>query len=218
MKIRTHLISDCGQHRHRNEDAALTIRRESPFGPVVLAVVCDGVGGLSHGDMAASITVWTFRACFQCCDIKQIGTNFLRETMSRADRAVRTFAEKRGVRMATTCTAILICGKKVHILHIGDGGVYRKGWRWRRMTPVHQVVHADGTYLSRAIGCVPLRQAFTLSRRVYRGSRWLLCSDGFMNRTDWRADPLDGDLVSMIPVLRARGETDNVTACLIEVE
>ena len=55
-------VSDRGLRHHRNEDAmALAAEEQSPNGPVVVAVVCDGVIGISRCEEDFKIGI----RCFQ---------------------------------------------------------------------------------------------------------------------------------------------------------
>src|SRR6202044_1304422 len=51
-------VSDRGLRHHRNEDAmALAAEEQSPSGPVVVAVVCDGVSSSARPDEASEAAV-----------------------------------------------------------------------------------------------------------------------------------------------------------------
>ena len=51
-------VSDRGLRHHRNEDAmALAAEEQSPNGPVVVAVVCDGVSSSARPDEASQAAV-----------------------------------------------------------------------------------------------------------------------------------------------------------------
>ncbi len=51
------LKSEKGQVRNTNQDACCALVAQTPLGAIGMAVVCDGVGGLSQGDLASSYVV-----------------------------------------------------------------------------------------------------------------------------------------------------------------
>ena len=61
MDFLTAAYSDTGTHKRTNEDS-LCLRRAllSTGGEIVMAVVCDGMGGLQRGELASAVCVWAF--------------------------------------------------------------------------------------------------------------------------------------------------------------
>lgn len=54
-------VTDAGIVRENNEDCVMVQEFQTSIGSVVLAVLCDGMGGLSHGDVASSFVVRRFQ-------------------------------------------------------------------------------------------------------------------------------------------------------------
>ena len=52
MEFQCGVVSDVGTTRKVNQDSACIHIQDSIVGNVGLAVVCDGMGGLSHGEFA----------------------------------------------------------------------------------------------------------------------------------------------------------------------
>ncbi len=57
-------MSDIGRKRSSNQDTFRITEFESPNGIVLLAVVCDGMGGMNGGNVASELAVETFTASF----------------------------------------------------------------------------------------------------------------------------------------------------------
>ena len=53
MEFQCGVVSDVGTTRKENQDSACIHIQNSIIGNVGLAVVCDGMGGLSHGEFAS---------------------------------------------------------------------------------------------------------------------------------------------------------------------
>ena len=57
--------SDTGIHKDMNQDAVLIKEAETDYGKVMLAVVCDGMGGLSRGEVASAALIRAFSDWFE---------------------------------------------------------------------------------------------------------------------------------------------------------
>lgn len=53
MKINTAYYTNVGTTKQENQDSLLIKVVNSPYGKIVFAVICDGVGGLAQGEMAS---------------------------------------------------------------------------------------------------------------------------------------------------------------------
>jgi serine/threonine protein phosphatase PrpC len=117
------IASSQGPHREQNEDRSAIIRFR--FGSVRpdlrLAILCDGMGGMSKGGEAAALAIGSFIASFATiemdCDLV--------ERMSRscvfANKAV--FNAYQG-NAGTTLTAIAFANHARCVVHVGDSRLY----------------------------------------------------------------------------------------------
>lgn len=129
------LRSHRGMVREANEDACCALASVSPLGEVVMAVVCDGVGGLSYGEVASSTVICRFVQWFEedlpsllhgmpsdldCNLIQECWTALLDDLNQRIRRHGRAI----GALLGTTFTGLLTYGQSYVIGHVGDCRAY----------------------------------------------------------------------------------------------
>ena len=64
MHFAAALHTETGPYREKNEDSMLLMQADSSCGQVVMACVCDGMGGLERGEAASAAVVRTMRDWF----------------------------------------------------------------------------------------------------------------------------------------------------------
>ncbi|MDY4192525.1 MAG: Stp1/IreP family PP2C-type Ser/Thr phosphatase [Oscillospiraceae bacterium] len=235
--------TDVGRRRDVNQDC-FYLRQLSDG--AVLAILCDGMGGASGGQVASETAVRTmaqrilkdYRRDYKPVSIRHM----LSSAMSAANSEVFAMARRNPALkgMGTTAIAALIREGTVYLLHVGDSRCYlihEKGVR--QMTRDHSMVqllvdrgeitpeeakyHPERHFITRALGVGENLEADYLEESVPAGGWVLLCSDGLSNHLD------EEDISSIISghtpaegvkelVDRANvmGGTDNITAVLIE--
>ena len=167
----------------------------------LLLVLADGMGGHSHGELAAQITVKTFMQAFADEAMPQIREpeEFLSRVMRKAHDNIIQFAADQGLlgNPGTTCVAALIQDGKVCWAHAGDSRVYLlRDRKVKAVTHDHSVVQqwADlGFITEEQMKTHPDRHRITNclggegemffveagpSRELHQGDVLLLCSDG----------------------------------------
>jgi len=119
--------SDMGAVRRNNEDRyAVTAFETEPDGaPVLLAVLCDGVGGNRAGEVAAEIAVEQISAAAAATDGRDpVGT--LRAAIMDASRMVYAQAqanvEQQGMGATTACAWII--QQQLYTATVGDSRIY----------------------------------------------------------------------------------------------
>lgn len=248
--------TDVGMKRSVNQDN-FSIKEYAPG--ILLAVVCDGMGGARGGREASSTATDTFVASMDSfveshiteqhtieCTDAQIH-RALRSAASTSNRAVFTRAEEdeslRG--MGTTLVAVLIIGKTVYTVNIGDSRMYiLHGDTIKQITHDHSYVQylvdmgriseeeartaQNRNIITRAVGTessvdadVFVTEFDPAGDAVYA----LLCSDGLTNHID--SEELaaiisdEADISQKVDTLVSRanasGGSDNITAVVIEL-
>lgn len=199
--MKAYLGCDIGRIRPENQDS---VRAESyPDG--VLALVCDGMGGMQNGSAASKIAVAAaedfFRAAYDTDLDAEAICEILRECASDANRKVYQAAmrcEMRG-RMGTTLVGAFARDDLLCLVNIGDSRAYLlpENGQLRQLTTDHTVVqllyeqgsitaeeratHARRNELLRAVGVSMRVLADIQSIPLAAGDRVLLCSDGLYN-------------------------------------
>lgn len=217
--------------RPRNEDH---YARRDDLG---LYVVADGVGGLSHGDVASRAAVGavvehveaTVRGdALPASQTPLPGGLVLRAAMRRAQQAVLAARSPGRGDLATTLAAVHVVGHDVHVAHVGDSRVYRlRGLDFEALTHDHATpfdtasVGARG--VRRALGTADAHPDLTVVPAA-PGDVFLLTTDGLTDalRVNELAHVLHSEALEDAPyvLVRAaleRGARDNLTAVTVAV-
>ena len=202
FKMELASMSDTGKMRNNNEDNVLTDRG------LGLAMVADGMGGHSSGEVASSLAVKVTRDRFESMrntglkpgayDAKYaLETNQLGFAVQLANSVIyeagNSAPENKG--MGTTLSVLFLNGDKAAIAHIGDSRVYlfRDGVL-QQVTEDHSLVmehvrkgimtleQAEKSplqnILTRALGAQKTPAVDLKEIPVMENDRFLLCTDG----------------------------------------
>lgn len=175
-----------------NEDSLTVQSVTTRKGPLYMACICHGIGGLFCGEAASGFIVEELTRWFyeEVIPLQQKGKltaaiekSFYRSCFSIHEN-LKKYGERTHRRMGSTCTCLILTKKEYHMFHIGDTRVYRIGWRGRRMTEDHM---AEAHMLTKCIGTgIWNRPDY---RRGYYGKNesFFLCSDGYGNQMSEKA-------------------------------
>lgn len=123
-------ISDIGSRRTVNQDSLAFCQSED--GKASLAIICDGLGGLTGGQLASMTVVAAFVDWFKARGSSlrnlQIVHQEWRELIDLINRKIVEQSQAEGLRTGTTLTAAFILnldvGRQMLLAHIGDTRVY----------------------------------------------------------------------------------------------
>lgn len=219
--------------RKKNEDSFCIrqVRKDGTY--YLLAVLCDGIGGLEEGEHAGSYVVNSMLDCFKKI-LQSRGNisernirNTTKRQIYRAHRMLQQYGKEKEIRLGTTLSMILIAGRIGHIFHVGDSAVFAGKKCMKRMTPIQQ--DKSGALLQ-AIGTGRNPIVFYKKMRLRRGMVMLLASDGFyrksehricteewMKRIECNEKRIEELLVAVKDNVQALGERDNISAICIKV-
>ena len=204
--MKAYLGCDIGRTRAENQDS---IRAESyPDG--VLAIVCDGMGGMENGSTASKIAVAAaeerFRSAYETGMPETEICELLRGCAAEANQKVYRAAvsSRMRSRMGTTLVGAFVRQETACIVNIGDSRAYLfpKDGSVRQLTTDHTVVqllyeqgmitaeeratHARRNELMRAVGVASRVLSDIQTVPLEPGDRVLLCSDGLYNMVPLR--------------------------------
>lgn len=195
--------TDIGLTKKTNQDSYSAKVFSTPQGKMVFAVLCDGMGGLSQGEVASASVVAAFnrwaenrlpilsRTAIEDVDIRREWANIATEYNEK----IKTYAGQFGGSMGTTVTVLLLTGSRYYILNVGDTRAYELADSLRIMTNDQTVVakevelgriskeEAEKDY-RRSV----LLQCIGASESVYPdfffgdvklNATYMLCTDGF---------------------------------------
>lgn len=141
MRLIAAAMTDRGIVKQSNQDCLCFMQAETARGPIALAMICDGMGGLQKGEVASAAVTRLFAEWFEHELPTQIEAFDWRGVIDQWDRMIRNAAQKlgqygaqNGVRLGTTITAMLFFEYHYLIAHVGDSRVYEISNTIRQMT------------------------------------------------------------------------------------
>lgn len=172
-------------YREKNEDS-LCIQQITQDGKTyLLAVVCDGIGGLSQGENASSYVVNSMIVAFQkmvkrnsLLSSRKIRNLFCRQ-IYRCHRGLLEYGRKEGIELGTTLSMLVITGKRGYLFHIGDSAFFSGRKRLKKRTSGH---HSKSGALTQAIGRGSNPNPQFCMFRIHTKAVYLLASDGFYQK------------------------------------
>ena len=193
--------TDVGISKSTNQDSVLIKHASTELGEVLLAIVCDGMGGLSKGELASATVIREFARWFDedlpweliNLNMQVIGGKWAL-MLKDLNMKILEYGTALGTSLGTTFSGILFVDNQYVIAHVGDTRVYQISSSLNQLT-------TDQTFVAREIsrGTMTVEQAKTDKRRnlllqcvgasknvepqVICGTAekgaYMLCSDGF---------------------------------------
>lgn len=164
MTFKTDAHTDIGPKKNVNQDALLIKQAKSKnMGQICMACLCDGMGGLSCGEVASATLVDRVDGWFNR-ELPQIlagdNTTQLDECPGEADywgriqlqwnglaeeinKKLGDYGNSKGIMLGTTISLLLIMDEKYLVMSIGDSRVYRV-----QDDEITQITH-DHSYIQR---------------------------------------------------------------------
>jgi protein phosphatase len=223
--------TDCGRRRKENEDALL-VNETGGF-----AVLCDGMGGRSFGEVAARLAVENFSQAIQSGMPRHMErlerdeqaaamVNLVDDWVRGVNERVHAFARENDQYrdMGTTLVCLVQMSHQILVAHVGDSRAYRlRDGKLQQMTEDHSVVAArvkdqlmtaaearlssERNIITQAIGTHEQVRPDVKVHASHAGDRWLLCSDGLH-------DMLQPDELEAI--MRAGGPLEQLATKLVD--
>lgn len=206
MKYNTSYETNIGIRKKINQDSLLLKVADTAIGQVAFAAVCDGIGGLSKGELASKEVIAAFDVWFlQELPIlikEGFGTETLKkqweQILQRLNETFIYYGKEHNCHIGTTLTAVLFIEKKYYIFHVGDTRVYAINDTIVQLTKDHTLVQKKIE-----VGALTKEEAKLDSRRnillqaigisknilpdfivgdIEHNTTYLVCSDGFRNQ------------------------------------
>lgn len=132
MKYSGVAYTDPGTQKKVNQDSYSIQIARTQYGNAVLAIVCDGVGGLKSGEQASATVVKKLTDWFEN-DFPQLINNqtpFLKikeiifELIQQTHFALKKYGKEHGIQLGTTIAMILAFSDKGLLVNVGDSRIY----------------------------------------------------------------------------------------------
>ena len=217
--------------RAENQDfvACYVGNTRGPLTISLIAALADGMGGAKGGRIAAELAV---RGFIEGCLGQAANVGLARIGASAAD-AVNRWINTMGRSdpdlngMACTLSALVLCGRSTHLVHVGDSRIYRLREGSLTLLTTDHTLGAPGTTsaLTRAVGIQDTLRVDHFKESVHLHDRYLICSDGVhgsLSRKEIhsllakRAAPLE-TAQQLVEHAKTRTDSDNATALVLDI-
>lgn len=203
MRFLTAAHTDIGIKKNTNQDSVLVMEAKSNVGNVLLAVICDGMGGLAKGEVASSATLQMFSQWFErelptimtIDDPKERIYSSWEKIVYTANKKIAEYGRGLGISLGTTVVAMLFLKDMYYVVNVGDSRAYQLSNQLVQITKDQTFVQREMdlgnmTYeeaqtspkrnvLLQCIGASNVVEPAFYCGEVMSGQNYMLCSDGF---------------------------------------
>jgi serine/threonine protein phosphatase PrpC len=199
-------MTDVGTMKSTNQDGLSAKVIRTMHGEMVFAIICDGVGGLSNGEVASASVIrafheWVYHELPALSQNPIIEDSIIKDQWMKLvvqqSEKIRMHGLQRGIQLGTTAVVMLLTQNRYYIMNVGDSRAYQ-------ITSGLKQITNDHTFVAReiALGRMTeeealkddrrhaLLQCIGVSETIYpdmffgdipKDGVFMLCSDGFRN-------------------------------------
>lgn len=196
--------TDIGLTKDTNQDCLYGKVASTKIGKIVLMVVCDGMGGLSHGEQASATVIdafktWSEQSLPAICNRGMIEDATIRSEWTQivldCNERIKGYGKQIAQLVGTTVTAVLLTPNRYYIINVGDTRAYEITDTIKVLTEDHTIVAQDVRrgYITEEEAEKDIRRSVLLqgigaSENIYpdfffgttrKDAVYMLCSDGF---------------------------------------
>ena len=203
MNFITGTYTDVGTRKKTNQDSMLVLQASTNQGNVLMASMCDGMGGLAKGEVASCAMVRALEKWFAERLPELILQGINKETMwmewgdlvRLTSQKISAYGSSLRVELGTTCTTLLVIGNDYFLMNVGDSRAYllsdniyqltkdqtfvQREVDAGRMTYEQSLVDPRRSVLLQCIGASPYVEPDFYYAQTVPGQAFLLCCDGF---------------------------------------
>lgn len=205
MEYKVALHTDIGIRKDTNQDSLCVKQAQTNKGNILLALVCDGMGGLEKGEVASATIINTFSNWFENELPFQLAQNdYIEDIRYRWERIIKEqnqiiseYGRKNHIQLGSTITALLILEDGFYLIgHVGDSRAYRITENVIEMLTLDQTVVAKEVIQGRltkdeaerdprrnvllqCIGASRVVEPEFIKGKAKTEECYMLCSDGF---------------------------------------
>jgi protein phosphatase len=244
--IEVGMLSDTGNVRTRNEDSIVVFQPRSDDLKLkgILAIVADGMGGHSSGNVASRMAADLIGSEFYG-NAKDSPLDALKNAFNAVNKQIyeRSMADPALNGMGTTATALLLKDGRAYFAHVGDSRLYRlHRQELKQITEDQTLVRAllkqgaiteaqaesfpEKNIITSALGSKPVLLEMEIRKgfEFIRGDQFLLCSDGLHDlvtteemKVIMTGHPPQEACDRLIGMAKERGAHDNTSLIIIKI-
>ena len=203
MNYLTATQTDIGTRKKTNQDSMIVMQAATDRGQVLLASVCDGMGGLAKGEVASAAMAHALENWFTDRLPSLLSGGFdedklwqqWQEVVEHTNEKISDYGRRHHTALGTTCVALLIIGQDYYILNVGDSRAYlladtiyqltkdqtyvQREMDEGRMTYEQSLVDPQRSVLLQCIGASRIVNPVFHHGQFAPGTVFMLCCDGF---------------------------------------
>ena len=194
--------TDVGITKTINQDSVCVKTAKTGTGRAALILVCDGMGGLSRGELASAEVIRSFAGWFDSelpfelpeWDWQTAAHNVI-SRLRRLNAKLCEYGRRECMQLGTTATGIIAVNSEFMTFHVGDTRIYKISDKLSQLTDDHTFVNREvklGNMTPEEARTDPLRNALVqcigVTDDVFpevklgnleNGVNYMICSDGF---------------------------------------
>jgi len=194
--------TDVGITKTINQDSVCVKTAKTGTGRAALILVCDGMGGLSRGELASAEVIRSFAGWFDRelpfelpeWDWQTAAHNVI-SRLRRLNAKLCEYGRRECMQLGTTATGIIAVNSEFMTFHVGDTRIYKISDKLSQLTDDHTFVNREvklGNMTPEEARTDPLRNALVqcigVTDDVFpevklgnleNGVNYMICSDGF---------------------------------------
>ncbi len=200
--------TDVGISKSTNQDSVLIKHATFDGGEVLMAIVCDGMGGLAKGELASATVIRAFSRWFdeelprelERPELPIIGSKWVL-MLKGLNGSIAEYGRSIRADLGTTFTGVLFINGEYVAVHVGDTRLYHLGASLRQltldqtfvareirrgaMTPEQAKVDKRRNLLLQCVGASASVEPDVFTGKTERGA-YMICSDGFRHQISER--------------------------------
>lgn len=202
MKYIAACDTDAGISKYKNQDSVCVKTADTGSGRAALIMVCDGMGGLSKGELASAEVIRSFAEWFDSefpfelpdWNWETAARNVI-SRLRRLNAIMVDYGMHEDIQLGTTATGIIAVDSKFMTFHVGDTRIYKISDKLSQLTDDHTFVNREiknGRMTPEEAKTDPRRNALVQCVGVTAdifpevklgdlesGANYMICSDGF---------------------------------------
>ena len=205
-KYKATAFTDIGTVKKINQDSLTVQIAEYSDSEIIMAVLCDGMGGYSSGEITSASLIYAFSQWFsnELPDYlnkhHKINSDYIQsawtELIRKQNEKILNYSSRENIITGTTVTGIIIYNDNEYVIvNIGDSRVYFIDDMTRQMTIDHSAAnffseeemlkrHYSPNALIKCVGICKNAEPDFFIGKFEKNTNVLICSDGFRHKLD----------------------------------
>lgn len=196
-------VTDIGNVKETNQDSLSVKLLNTAQGKMVFAVLCDGMGGLSKGEVASASVIRAFEQWAQQklpmlsrfpIEVKELQKQWT-EVVQRQNQEISNYGKRNVCSLGTTVVVMLLTQTDYYIMNVGDSRAYVLQTELKQLTKDQTLVaeevrkgilteeqartDARRSILLQCVGASEMVYPDMYFGEIQKEAVYLLCSDGF---------------------------------------